>query len=126
MSETPKAVVRCLVCGRKLTGEESIKRRIGTGCWNLLQSVRASKSKRKLLTKGRKKRGDVKVWQQGSLPLFGEVGCEQFDHGSNEAGDREGPAHGDTPEPDTLRQPVLDGDGAGDHNGQAPLPGTVD
>lgn len=72
MSETPKQIVRCLVCGRKLSGEESIKRRIGTGCWNLLQSVRASKNKRRLLTKGRKKRNSVTVWQQEMLPLFGE------------------------------------------------------
>ena len=68
MSEPTKSVVRCLVCGRKLTGEESIKRRIGTGCWNLLQSVRATKNKRR----GRKKRGSVTVWQQDQLPLFQE------------------------------------------------------
>jgi len=72
MSEPTKSVVRCLVCGRKLTGEESIKRRIGSGCWNLLQSVRATKNKRRLQTKGRKKRGSVTVWQQDQLPLFGE------------------------------------------------------
>jgi len=64
---------RCLICKRKISDPDSLKRGIGATCWKRLHPPKPKKVKKARVKKRRLRSSHgVKEWHQEELPLFQE------------------------------------------------------